>query len=437
RNTFGVLLASDNAPGDFSEEEKNDPENFKEIARFIDKNAYIGVLRVKRDIGQESSLGLIGTTYSFIEKHNHLGGVDGRFRLDKQTVLSFQVLGTNSRNFFYDPDRDQSIYRTGNAVAYSWNYDYTSKNFGYFVGGEGRTRDYRADVGFTTRTNTNNQSFFLRYSTDPKPKAKLIFFRIVSFNNLSYDWQGRLTNRSNGSEVGLSFAKNTFVGGGGQVGYERIFEEEFGPKRGLTRQGAFSGDNSERSTNPSSIFMFIESNPTDKFSVFAFTGRRLNIFDFDFGAGPRYPRVSPAALRDPDAPLDPGRANAFDIEVGFNYKPVAALNASLDYERTRLTRKDTGRTVFVSNIYSLTSTFQFTRFTFVRARLDYDTLGSTLRGQYLFGWTPNPGTSFYLGYNDDLNYNGFSPFTNQYEPGFRRNGRTFFIKTSYLFRRSI
>jgi len=41
-----------------------------------------------------------------------------------------------------------------------------------------------------------------------------------------------------------------------------------------------------------------------------------------------------------------------------------------------------------------------------------------------------------IGYNDDLVRNGFSPFTGQLEPGFRRNGRTFFIKMSYLFRKS-
>jgi hypothetical protein len=57
--------------------------------------------------------------------------------------------------------------------------------------------------------------------------------------------------------------------------------------------------------------------------------------------------------------------------------------------------------------------------------------------QYLFSWTPSPGTALYVGYNDDMNYNGFSPFTGLHESGFRRNGRTFFIKTSYLFRRRI
>jgi hypothetical protein len=87
--------------------------------------------------------------------------------------------------------------------------------------------------------------------------------------------------------------------------------------------------------------------------------------------------------------------------------------------------------------YSFRSTYQFTRFLFARVRVDYDSLASSVRGQYLFGWTPNPGTSFYVGYNDDMNYNGFNPFSGIHEVGFRRNRRTLFVKTSYLFRRSI
>jgi hypothetical protein len=109
---------------------------------------------------------------------------------------------------------------------------------------------------------------------------------------------------------------------------------------------------------------------------------------------------------------------------------------SLSYSKNRLTRNDTHRLAFEDDIYSFRSTYQFTRFLFLRARVDYDTLASNVRGQFLFGWTPNPGTAFYLGYNDDLTRSGFSPFTGQLEPGFRRNGRTFFIKMSYLFRRS-
>jgi hypothetical protein len=53
----------------------------------------------------------------------------------------------------------------------------------------------------------------------------------------------------------------------------------------------------------------------------------------------------------------------------------------------------------------------------------------------LLGWTPSPGTAFYAGYNDDLNYDSRHPFRPVVVPGFRRNSRTLFIKMSYLIRR--
>jgi hypothetical protein len=158
--------------------------------------------------------------------------------------------------------------------------------------------------------------------------------------------------------------------------------------------------------------------------------------DYDFGAGPKFPRVSPGALIDPNAPQDPGPGNNVHIESNLSYQPTNALSLSLDYTRDSLARRDTRKLAFVENIYTLRGTYQFTRFLAARARIDYDSLGSSVRGQFLFGWTPNPGTAFYVGYNDDLNFNGFNPFSGHLEPGFRRNGRTFFIKFSYLIRKS-
>ena len=135
--------------------------------------------------------------------------------------------------------------------------------------------------------------------------------------------------------------------------------------------------------------------------------------------------------------LDPGSANGFDIDTGVTLQPTSALRTTLGYTKARLTRRDTGLVAFDDNIYRLRATYQFTRFLFARGRIDYGTLSTSVRGQFLFGWTPNPGTSFFVGYNDDLQRNGFNPFTQQLEPGLRRNGRTFFIKASYLIRRSI
>ncbi len=436
RNSFGLMTAVDRAPGNYSEDERNDPATFKDIAKFLDHKAYIGVLRLKHDVGSQSNIGLLATTYNFIEKHNHLGGVDGRFRLNPQATISFQVLGTNSRRYFYDPDLDKNVFRTGNGFGYLVNFDLTKRNFGLFALSEGRTRDYRADVGFTRRTNSNFSGLFTRFSSEPKPKATLILWRVFNREIVNYDWQGRLQNLSVGGNAFLQFKHQLSWGFGTNHGYERIFEEEFGRRRTLTRTGAFAGNNPERSTQNQRFFSFIEAKLNKKYSVQAEVGYAINELDYDFGGGRKFPRISPAALVNPAAQLDPGPGNSINLATSFIYQPADALRISLDYTKSRLTRNDTRRLAYDDNIYSLKATYQFTRFLFFRARADYTTLGSTVRSQLLFGLTPSPGTSFYAGYNDDLNYNNYSPFSDRYEPGLHRNGRTFFIKMSYLIRRS-
>jgi hypothetical protein len=313
----------------------------------------------------------------------------------------------------------------------------TGRHFGYFIGGSGRSSDYRADVGFTRRTNNNSVEFFTRYASEPKPKAKLISWRLHQFTGFDYDWQGRMQGWVTEPQFRVQLVHQTFIAVGVTGRFERLFEEEFGPKRSETQQGAFFGPDPERSTYRKEVFAYGGTSPSKKYSAFLFGVYRWGEFDFDFGAGPRFPRVSPAALVDPDAPLDPGPGKSVNIEASFTYQPVDAFRTSVNYNKSRLRRYDTGFVAFDENIISSRATYQFTRFVFARARVDYATLASSLRGQFLFGWTPNPGTSFYVGYNDDLTHNGFNPFTGQLEPGFRRNGRTFFIKTSYLIRRTM
>ena len=449
RNTFGLMLASDNGPGNLSaddrgalngcfEQRRLDPHVICNNERFLDKNAYIGVLRLKRDVGKgESTIGLLATTYNFIEKHNQLGGFDGRFRLNKKTTTSFQLLGSTSRNFFFDPKLNLNQYRTGNGMSYAVDYDVSGRNFGWEFYGEGFTRDYRSDVGFIGRTNTNFTSLFTRYNTDPKPKNKIISRHVHNFSWLGYDFQGRIQNWESEFYVEWRLPRNSYFSLSWEPAYERILEEEFGPKRTATRAGAFYGPDDERSVQKNHFFIAGSSQYSKKIQ---FNGRavwRLNHLDLDFGGGRKYPRVSPAALLlGQDAPLDPGAGNLFEFNGGVTYQPTNELRMSLNLVKNKLVRKDTRLTAFDVNIVTFRGSYQFTRATFARAIVDYNTLSSRVRAQFLAGWTPSPGTSFYVGYNDDMNFNEIHPFTQQIVPGFRRNSRTFFIKMSYLFRRS-
>jgi hypothetical protein len=441
RNTFGLMVASDNGPGTFVGDERLSPGNF----RFLDKNAHIGVLRLKRDVGKENSIGMIATTYNFIEKHNDLLGVDGRFRLNKQTTWTFQALGTTSRNNFFNANEGVSRYRTGNGLGYTTAYNVAGRNWGWELYAEGFTRDYRADVGFFQRTNSNFNSFFLRYNSDPKPKNKLISYHLHQFTHVDYDWQGRLYQYEIELLAELNLPRSSYVGVWMEPGYERLFDHEFGATRqarpcnpfAVENKCTFYGEDTERSSRKLNISGYAGSNYSKKVQFNAQVTYRMGIFDLDFGNGRKYPRVSPAALLlGQNAPLDPGRGNLLQINGGITYQPTNELRTQFNLVKERLVRNDTGRTAFDINILTFRGTYQFTKATFARAIIDYNTLSQRARSQFLAGWTPSPGTSFYVGYNDDMNFNELHPFTRQIVPGFRRNSRTFFIKMSYLIRRS-
>ncbi|HKG46491.1 MAG TPA: DUF5916 domain-containing protein [Pyrinomonadaceae bacterium] len=455
RNTFGLMVASDNGPGNLSADDRGalnscvdsrvfDPRVICSNERFLDKNAYVGVLRLKRDVGKENSLGMLATSYSFIEKHNQVLGIDGRFRLDKQTTLSFQTLGTSSRNFFFDPNDGETRYRTGNGFGYSTSYNVSGRNWGYEIYGEGFTQDYRADVGFVQRTNSNFNYGFLRYNSDANPKKKIISYHFHNLTHVNYDWQGRMYTWESENLIELSLPRSSWVGVWWEPGYERLFDHEFGPTReakscdpfSLTNKCTFFGESNERSSSKQHLSFYAGSQYSKKIQFNGQVTHRWGHFDLDFGNGSKYPRVSPAALAlGQNAPLDPGRGNLLQFNGSITYQPTNELRTQFSINSQRLRRYDTNRVAFKINILTFRGTYQFSKATFTRLILDYNTLNSRLRSQALFGWTPSPGTAFYAGYNDDLNYASPHPFTAQLVPGFRRNARTFFIKASYLIRK--
>lgn len=451
KTSFGFLAASDKAPGNYDEDDRNDPSVRPRVDEFLDKNAMFGVLRLKRDFGKENNIGFFATYRSFPEQKNTLASVDGRIKLNAKTTTTFQLVGTHSKRCFFetafdanaDPTQAQrnreicgggtfggvtqlgspfNQYRVGNGVGYYANLDYSTDRHGYFFEAGGQSKDYRADAGFTRRTNTNFAFAFNRFSTKSDAKASIIRASWAQFSGIDYDWSGRLQRFRAGTNINLSLQRNTYVFIESAIVYDKLYEEEFGLKRLPTRpQGTFIGDPT-RATWQQIFSGNINQTPYKRFNYGMFLGFINNAFDFDFGSSGQ---------------LNPGPGQQFDAEVWGEVKPTDPLRISLSYRKSRLVRNDNKRRAFDADIVSLRSTYQFSRFLFARMRLDYNSTRNHYAGQALFGWNPNPGTAFYVGYNDDFNYSGRSPFTGQFEPGFNRNGRTFFIRMSYLFRKSI
>jgi hypothetical protein len=241
-------------------------------------------------------------------------------------------------------------------------------------------------------------------------------------SGIDYDFSGRLQSWSTETNVNLTLQKNAFLNVATGLYYEKLYEEEFGLKRSPTRPlGTFFGDPT-RGTWQNMVSVNFSQNLNKKLNYSAFIGSIGNAYDF-YG--------------ETDGMQDPGPGRQFDVQLGLEYKPVDPLRMSVSYTKSRMVRNDNRVRAFDADLVSLRSTYQFSRFLFTRLRLDYDSTRSNYSGQALFAWTPSPGKAFYIGYNDNSNYRGFSPFTNQFEPGFERNSRVFFIRASYIFRKSI
>jgi len=238
--------------------------------------------------------------------------------------------------------------------------------------GAGCTSDYVANVGFTRRTNTNSENFFVSYNSEPKPEARIISWSVSNSLESEFNWQGRSQSWDDYSTVQLNLRRQTFFNLGFDLGYERLFENGFGASRSATRNGAFFGNDPERSASRRSISGGAGTTPDKKYSAYAFFSRNWGAFDYDFGAGPRFARVSPAALIDANAAIDPKPGNSSDVGFSLTYQPVQSLRMSFSYTRSKLVRNDTGRIAFSDQIYSLHSDYRFTRFLFMCGRLDYD-----------------------------------------------------------------
>lgn len=457
KTSFGLLVASDKAPGNYSEDELNNIPLRPRISEFLDKNALFGILRVKRDFGKENNVGFFATYRGFPEQKNFLGSVDGRVKINPRLTSVFQVAVTQSRRCFFDfafeptleseqAQRNREIcgtgstslnplqngtfnqYRSGTGIGYYVNFDYSTETKGWFAEAGGRSADYRADAGFTRRANTNFAFFFHRNSTKSKPKASIIRANWNKMSGIDYDWSGRLQSWNAESGINLTLQRNAFLGASGGVSYEKLYEEEFGLRRSPTRPlGTFFGDPT-RGTWQHFVSVNFSQNLNKKFNYSAFVGTIGNAYDFFFF------RPLPS---DPSIELqDPGPGRQFDLQVAAEYKPIDALRMSVSYTKSRLVRNDNKVRAFDADLVSLRSTYQFSRFVFTRFRLDYDSTRSNYSGQALFGWNPSPGKALYVGYNDNFNYNGRNPIMGFREPGFERNSRTFFIRASYLFRKS-
>lgn len=276
----------------------------------------------------------------------------------------------------------------------------------------------------------------MTFNSKPDTKKTLVSWSVTPTVLQKYDWQGREQLWSTGVAVNANFQHQTSVLINVETGYERLLEEEFGPKRSATRPGRFFGA-PDRSTRQAKASIVGNSALTNKLSVFGFLNLNTSAFDLDFGALPRYPRASPAGVADPYGPLDPGPGRQVSWGASAAFQASSNIQLSLDFSSSWLRRYDTKLLAYRDDIYSLNASYQASRAWSIRARIDHDTLSASTFGQFQTEWSPSPGTAFYAGYNSTVLVNGFNFLTLHPESGIRRYDQVFFVKFAYLFRRTL
>jgi hypothetical protein len=345
-------------------------------ALIADDDTRAGAIRIKHDIGTESFIGAMATN----RDDNQLAGIDGRFTLDANTTATFQLLGTSSD--------------AGSGAGFFAQWQRSGRHLTVTLEGEGRTPDYRANLGFTTQTDTNRWSVRTRYDSEPRPDARLISWTFLHTFFSQWDWDGNIKYAYVYPRVELNFRRQTKLSLFAYTDYLRIFEKEF--------DRPFLGE-PERSTVFKGATVSLATAPSKKISLEITVDHAWDTFDFDLTA--------PAGQ-----PIDPDTGRSLSITGRIELQPIDSLRITFDHARNRLVRDDSGRVAFDELLYSTQATYQFTAFLFARARVDYAIPTQHTRSQVVLGWTPSPGTSLYAGYTEDFE-------------------RTVFVKASYLVRR--
>jgi hypothetical protein len=129
----------------------------------------------------------------------------------------------------------------------------------------------------------------------------------------------------------------------------------------------------------------------------------------------------------------PFKGHFFSTGFGFTLQPNSKLSLTLSLHHSHL-KRETEEIYSVNIIYSRT-TYQFNKYLFARAVIQYDSYKKNLLTDILASFTFIPGTVIHLGYGGLHEKRDWQ--NEQWIPGhgnLRNMRRSFFFKASYLWR---
>jgi hypothetical protein len=388
----------------------------------------VNLLRLRRDLGTSSTVGLAYTDRIDGNASNRVLGVDARVIWLKRWFSQVQLAGS------WTHDTVGSGLRSGTL----WDatlYDFTGRSYGNHGEFVGFSRDFVAASGFVNRVNVVQGRIFNRFTRYGKPGALLEnattyiliqpTWRYDDFLKLRSTLEGNITQ-----QLQLNVRGGWFVSALWSNSHQRFDPPDYAGYQ------VDAGGTPAPFAVPHGLY-----NLWGGLAAVSSPNRTLKM-DLSLGrvSGPIFAEAS--------------EGRALNLFLALAFKPTSSLRFEGQWPHQVITRAADGTWFSTANIPRLKVEYQLTRDIFFRYVGQYfaqvrDTLrdprtGDQLivdtipqgrstttefRNDFLFSYKPTPGTVLFFGYGSSLSEP--DPFS------FRRLSRTgdgFFLKASYLFR---
>jgi hypothetical protein len=395
------------------------------------------VLRVQRDIGSQSRLGLVYTDKIDGSNYNRVAGADARLVFGGVYSAQLQLAGSRTRA--------NGI--TTSAPLWQAGFAANGRTFGLRYIITGIDEDFRARSGFISRPGIAHATLNHRVTTYGRRGG--LVESLTGDVTLDGTWQyDRFVHGEGIQDQKLHFNANTTLRGGWQVGGS-ILMESFGYPEDVYSNYAIELPRSDGTGADTVAFTgtptipnldYVLSLDTPEFShfsgnVFVLWGRDENFFEW-------------------------ASADIVIANLTLGWRPTDKLRLEGIYQLQSVARRTDGRTVNVQRSPRLKLEYQLSRPIFLRLVGEYtterqaalrddtrtgapilifdnsagtygraDAFGRrSFRGDFLFSYQPTPGTVLFAGYGSTLR----DP-TDLGRASLRRSEDGFFLKFSYLF----
>jgi uncharacterized protein DUF5916/cellulose/xylan binding protein with CBM9 domain len=412
--SIGLLSTVDEYQGTRAFFEKKAEENglaywMPEYTKLVDttlaqkygsKKSINNVLRIKRNIFSNSSIGLLATDREFEGSFNRVYGLDGRFAFSDNDVLTAQGLYSQSK------DLVSSKFMEG--PAFYGNYWHGTNTWNVQLFYNDYAPEFRVDNGFIERADIIANGFReggVQLWYDFKWHANTLqYLRPILYTTRIIDHENNLIEDNVSGSLFLQFDFKT------EITASYFYSREIYAGLGFDKY-----DYSINLINTSFSWL--------KADLYYFAGDEISYF------------TAPSFL---------GYVNF--ASLSFIFKPVSNVNVNLTQRYYRFTGGVNGINEAVTqDIKRIRLTWQLTRYLELRyiaerTILNYDdpyynfANSGNIDLSLLFSYTPSPGTVIFLGYNDfyerGTNFQKGWPTFNR----FTQSQRGLFMKLSYLFK---